>query len=152
MKILIKITINITYILEEANLMIYIHMIYFHTITLGFDTFILHYIYFNYKWKYIHIVTVRLYSYSYFHNKHQRYIPTLIVYHTSEFTKRVREMSYKLFVTLYTHYTSSYPSAHKHLIRQLLNPFREFPFTKTERIKVRTYIIEYTYIYVKLGE
>ena len=44
---------------------------------------------------------------------------------TGEFTKRVREMSSQLSVTLYTQ--SIYPSAHKQLRRHLPNPFREFP-------------------------
>ena len=44
---------------------------------------------------------------------------------TGKFTKRVREMSYKLFITIYT--LSVYSSAHKQMRRHLLNPFREFP-------------------------
>ena len=44
---------------------------------------------------------------------------------TGEFTKRVRETSFQLFVPLYT--LPNYPFAHKQLRRHLPNPFREFP-------------------------
>ena len=44
---------------------------------------------------------------------------------TEEFTKRVREMSSQLSVTLHTLYI--YPSARKQLRRHLQNPFREVP-------------------------
>ena len=44
---------------------------------------------------------------------------------TGKFTKRVREMSPKLFETQYT--LSIYPYAHKQLRRHLQNPSRELP-------------------------
>ena len=43
--------------------------------------------------------------------------------HTGDFTKKVREMSSQLFVTLYT--LSIYTSAQKQLSRHLPNLFRE---------------------------
>ena len=46
---------------------------------------------------------------------------------TGGFTKRVREMSYQLFVTLYT--LSIYPYAHQQLRRHRPKPFRECPCT-----------------------
>ena len=49
---------------------------------------------------------------------------------TGEFTKRVREMSSQLLVTLYS--LSIYPSAHKQLRRHLPNPFCEFHWSTHE--------------------
>ena len=42
----------------------------------------------------------------------------------------IREMSSRLFVTLYT--LSINPSTHKQLRRHLPNPIREFPFSRSE--------------------
>ena len=53
---------------------------------------------------------------------------------TGEFMKRVRDMSSHLFVTLYT--LSTYPSAHKELRRHLQNPFRKFPCSILDKLKL----------------
>ena len=70
-----------------------------------------------------------LYMYVYLrHKTNQDYLLSLfqnnVITYAGEFTKRVREMSSQLFVTLYT--LSIYPFAHKQLRRHLPNPFREF--------------------------
>ena len=52
-------------------------------------------------------------------------VSSLNWFNTGEFTKRVLETSYQLFVTLCTLFI--YPSAYKQLRRHLPNPFREFP-------------------------